>query len=318
MGIWCRLGRAEVLEPAEVSGSAHEKGGDAWTIGSLLAWAAGDFRTRGIESPRLEAELLLSEVLASDRVRLIVDSQRPLAESELEAFRSVFKRRRAGEPTAYILGRREFFGREFQVNPSVLIPRPDTEILLSVALKRTSHRSLAGRALDLCTGSGCVAISFALERRTWQVTGTDLSVEALDVARRNALALGAIWGLRFLPGDLFLALENPERFELITANPPYIPSGEIETLDLGVRKFEPNCALDGGQDGMNFYPRLAEGALAYLVPGGVLAVEVGAGQAEAVGSIFAAHGFEAIENEKDYGGHRRVVSGKAPRQKVLP
>ncbi len=287
---------------------------DSWTIGRVLLWATDDFKKKGLESPRLEAEILLGAILGLDRVRLIVDAARPLESEELSAFKKSIQRRRGGEPSAYILGKREFFGRDFIVNRHVLIPRPDTEILLEEALERTAHRDLSGRALDLCTGSGCVAISFALARRTWQVTGTDLSEDALSVARRNAEKLGAVWGVRFLPGDLFAALDAAEKFELITANPPYIPRQEVAELEPSVRDFEPNDALDGGEDGLDFYPRLLEGALHHLVVGGVLAVEVGAGQAPDVAAQFAKAGFTDVRTKKDYGGHERVVSGRAPRR----
>lgn len=287
---------------------------DSWTIGRVLSWATDDFKKKGLSSPRLEAEILLGAILGLDRVRLLVDSARPLSTVELSSFKESIKRRRSGEPTAYILGRREFFGRDFIVSRHVLVPRPDTEILVEEALERTAHRNLSGRALDLCTGSGCVALSFALARRTWQITATDLSEDALHVARRNAEKLGAVWGVRFLQGDLFGALAETERFELITANPPYIPSEEISELDVGVRDFEPQKALDGGPDGLDFYPRLLEGARRYLVPGGVLAVEVGAGQAAQVSQIFEREGFTDLRNKKDYGGILRVVSGRAPRR----
>lgn len=285
---------------------------DPWTIRRVLTWASDDFKKRGFESPRLEAEILLGSILGVDRVRLIVDATRPLSDDELGAYRSVIQRRREGEPSAYILNQREFFGREFYVDSRVLVPRPDTETLVEVALHRTRHRYLDGRALDLCTGSGCVALSFALERRTWKVTATDLSEEALRVARKNALRLGALWGVRFLPGDLFGAVLEEERFELITANPPYISPSEIETLDRGVRDFEPRLALDGGRMGLEFYPKIAAGALRQLVPGGVLAIEVGAGQASSVAEILTGLGYEALETAKDYGGHERVVSARRP------
>ena len=192
-----------------------------------------------------------------------------------------------------------------------LVPRsPIAELILSGFEPWLAQAP--ARILDLCTGSGCVALSFALERRTWQVTATDLSEEALAVARGNALRLGALWGVRFLPGDLFAALRTEERFELVTANPPYISPEELETLDRGVRDYEPRLALDGGEHGLGFYPRIVEGALHHLVPGGVLAVEVGAGQATAVARTLQDRGFTAIECTRDYGGHERVVSGKRP------
>ena len=286
---------------------------DSWTIQKIAAWAADDFKKRGLESPRLEAEILLASVLKVDRVRLIIDGQRPLTEQELGAYREVIRRRRSGEPVAYILGKREFFGREFFVDQRVLIPRPDTEVLLETALEKTAHRHLSGRALDLCTGSGCVALSFALQRRTWQVTGTDLSQDALEVAQKNAIRLGALWGVRFVPGDLFAALRPGEKFELITANPPYIPNAEIEQLEVGVRDFEPQSALAGGSSGLDFYERICAEARQFLVPGGVLAFEVGAGQAPDVEKLLVGAGFERQERRRDLGGHERVVAAHAPR-----
>jgi release factor glutamine methyltransferase len=288
---------------------------DDWTIARVLRFATEDFQKRSHASPRLDAELLLGDVLGVDRVQLLVQSSRLLTTSELGRFREVIRRRRAGEPVAYILGRREFYGRTFLVDPRALVPRPETELLVEVALRRTSHRHLSGRALDLCTGSGCVAISFALDRRTWQVTATDISEDALELARRNAEALGAVWGMDFRAGDLFGAVPSTSRFELILSNPPYIPTAEIPGLMADVRDFEPTLALDGGPDGLSFYTRLAEEAPLHLVKGGVLAVEVGAGQATDVAALFARAGMVEPEIEKDYAGHGRVVSarrGSAP------
>ncbi len=281
-----------------------------WTIARVLLWAAADFQKRGVPSPRLEADLLLAEVLKLDRVRLIIESSRPLSEEELTRYKSLIVRRRADEPTAYILGRREFFGAEFSITKDVLIPRSDTEVLVEVALERTAHRTLSGRALDLCTGSGCVGLSFARARRTWQITLTDKSPQALAVARKNTLALGVVWGVRLIESDLFSGLSPKERFELITANPPYIPSREVDHLDPMVRDHEPRMALDGGEDGLAFYEPLLRGALRHLVPGGVLAVELGAGQAHKVARLFEQAGFTDIVRTKDLGGHERVVSGR--------
>ncbi len=284
-----------------------------WTIQKALLWASEDFRKKGFDHPRLEAELLLGDVLQLDRVRLIVEGATPLSEQDLAQFRKNILRRRGGEPLAYIVGHREFFGRKFFVDARVLIPRADTEILVEAALKKTEHRALFGRVLDLCTGSGCVAISFAKRRPTWRVTGIDVSEDAILVARKNAIHHGALWGVRFLVGDLFAPLSPKERFELIVSNPPYISQADLETLDTTVRDFEPRLALSGGTSGLDFYPRLASGALSSLVPGGVLAVEVGAGQASDVENIFLAAGFTDPERLKDYGGHERVVLARAPR-----
>jgi len=279
-----------------------------WTIESVLRWATDDFRSRGIESPRLDADLLLASALGTTRVQLFVDAGKPLAADELGRFRELVKRRRAREPIAYILGTREFYGRSFRVDRRVLVPRPDTEALVEAALERTRAVSMSMRALDLCTGSGCVAITLARERPTSLVFATDASADALAVARDNALRLGAN-RVAFRLGDLYAAVDAALRFDLITANPPYIAAGEIGTLQPDVRDFEPRLALEAGSDGLALLRRVVAGAPAHLARAGVLAVEVGAGQAQAVGDLFAGAGFDAIEVRRDYARIERVVSG---------
>jgi release factor glutamine methyltransferase len=289
-----------------------------WTIADVLRWAADDFRARGIESPRLDAELLLARALGTTRIQLVVDAPRALSTEELARFREMVKRRRAHEPVAYILGEREFWGRVFRVDPRVLVPRPDTETLVEAALERTRYVSMSMRALDLCTGSGCVAITLAKERPTSVVYATDASEDALAVARENALRLGA-YNVVLRAGDLYAACparagtaEASLRFDVITANPPYIARGEMPTLMQDVRDFEPRLALEAGDDGLDVLRRVVAGAPAHLVAGGVLAVEVGAGQAPAVAELFRAAGFDAIELRRDYARIERVVSGVLP------
>lgn len=279
-----------------------------WTIADVLRWAADDFRGRGIESPRLDAEVLLARALGTTRIQLVVDARRALSPEELARFRDMVKRRRAREPVAYILGEREFWGRVFRVDRRVLVPRPDTETLVEAALDRTRHVSMSMRALDLCTGSGCVAITLAKERPTSAVYATDASEDALAVARENALRLGA-YNVALRAGDLYGAVDASLRFDLITANPPYIARGEVATLMQDVRDFEPRLALEAGEDGLDVIRRVVSGAPAHLAPGGLLAVEVGAGQAPAVGELFHAAGFDAIELRRDYARIERVVSG---------
>jgi release factor glutamine methyltransferase len=295
--------------PAGGSGAS----GEVWTIARVLRWAAEDLSRRGVtDSARLDAELLLSHATGLDRVRLIVDSARPLAPDELTRFRELHARRRRSEPIAYILGEREFYGLRFSVNQHVLIPRPDTEILVNVALERTRRLHLFGRALDVCTGSGCVAIAFAKERPTWFVTGSDISEPALEVARKNALELGAIWNVDFRQSDLFAAIASEPRFDLITANVPYIPDDEVLTLAADVKNHEPHLALCGGADGLAILRRLVKAAPGWLAPGGVLALEVGAEQAERVAKGLAAYRFAEVQLERDYAGIERVVSGRWP------
>jgi release factor glutamine methyltransferase len=285
---------------------------EAWTVARLLRWATEDLTKRGSDSPRLDAELLLGRTLGLDRVQLIVQHTRPLADEELAAFKRLFVRRRAREPIAYILGGREFYGFEVQVDRRVLVPRPDTEVLVDVALARTGARDMYGRALDLCTGSGCVAFALGLRRRTWKITGVDLSEDALVVARANAIRLGVARNVHFMHGDLFQSLRHGQRFELIVSNPPYIPSGEIPELMPEVRDFEPRLALDGGTDGYRVLQRLVAEAPAHLTPGGVLACELGAGQSDHVVELFEAAGFADVRRNEDLGGHERVVSGQLP------
>lgn len=279
----------------------------------MLRWAVEDLRKRGLqESPRLDAEVLLCHALKLTRVQLIVDANRPLSAEELGQYRSLIVRRRRAEPVAYILGQREFYGHSFRVTPAVLVPRPDTETLVNVALERTQLRSEFGRALDLCTGSGCVAISFAKARPTWHVTGADISPEALEIARFNALNLGAVWGVHFVQSDLFENLDPAQNYDLITANPPYISDADMEELSRDILDHEPGLALRGGPDGLTLMRQLVKTAVKRLTPGGVLAVELGAGQAPRVAQGLTAYGLLGVSIEKDYGGIERVVSGIAP------
>ncbi len=281
---------------------------DVWTVSAVLAWAAEDFRARGIERPRLDAEVLLACALGVTRVQLVIDAQRPLVPAELARFRELVQRRRAHEPVAYLVGQREFYGRLFRVDRRVLIPRPDTETLVDVGLARTRAVSMCTRALDLCTGSGCVGVTLGCERPTARVHATDASEGALAVARDNALRLGA-YNVSFGKGDLYEAVDPRCRFDLIVANPPYIVTGEVETLTRDIRDFEPRIALDGGVDGLAVLRRIIAGAPRFLAAGGTLAVEVGAGEAEAVAGLLAARGFEHVSVTRDYAKIPRVVDG---------
>jgi release factor glutamine methyltransferase len=283
---------------------------EAWSVQRVLRWAAQDFEKRGSPSARLDAEVLLAHVLGVERIRLFVEPGRALTPAELSRYREAIQRRRADEPVAYIIGHREFYGLDFLVDRRVLIPRPDTEALVEVALERTRTWSLYGRAVDLCTGSGCVAIAFARQRPTWEVTGIDLDPGTIELARDNALRLGTVHGVCFLASDLFTPLAAGERFDLVTCNPPYVPTEEYLELDRGIRDFEPRLALDGGKDGLVLTRRVVEACRERLVPGGVLCLEVGSGQATEVAGLCEAAGLTAIQRQRDYGGHERVVSGR--------
>jgi release factor glutamine methyltransferase len=273
----------------------------------MVKWATDDFRARGIESPRLDAELIVAHTLKIDRMRVILDADRPLEGAELVKLRDLVKRRRAFEPIAYLRGEREFYGLKFHVDKRVLVPRPDTETLVDAALGRSAHVSMCMRQLDLCTGSGCVAIAMARQRPTAQVFGSDVSPDALAVARDNALRLGA-YNTAFFESDLFAAFAG-KRFDVITANPPYIASAEISTLMPDVRDHEPRLALDGGEDGLDLVRRIVAEAPAHLEPGGLLAMEIGAGEAPATVALFEAGGFVDVRVHRDIARIERVVSG---------
>ncbi|MEY4510015.1 MAG: hypothetical protein RLZZ450_2137 [Pseudomonadota bacterium] len=283
---------------------------EAWTVRRIVAWMQADFERRGIDTPRLDADLLVAHALGVKRLTLFLDPDRPLIEAELTTIRALVERRRAREPIAYILGEREFYGRSFVVTRDVLIPRPDTETLVDTALTFLREGSVAGPVVDLCTGSGAVALTLAAECTDRALVATDVSVAALAIARQNADKLGLAERVSLREGDLFAALASDERFACITINPPYIGAHELPTLDADVRDYEPTLALDAGDDALSFYRRIAAQAGGHLVPGGALMVEVGFGQADAVRALFAEAGLGELGAVRDLGGIERVVTGK--------
>jgi release factor glutamine methyltransferase len=284
---------------------------EAWTVRRVIAWTQADFERRGLESARLDADLLVAHALGLKRIALYLDLDRPLIGSELSRIRQLVERRRAREPMAYILGEREFYGRAFEVNRDVLIPRPDTETLVECALTFLREGAPEGPLLDLCVGSGAVAVTLAAECPARSVVATDISQAALAVARRNTERHAVVERVSLREGDLLAALGLEERFACITVNPPYIPRAELAALAPDVRDFEPHLALDAGEDGLSFYRRLAQGAPAYLVPGGALMAEVGYDQAEQVAALWSEHGLRDVRCHKDLAGIARVVTGCA-------
>ncbi|HSN15829.1 MAG TPA: peptide chain release factor N(5)-glutamine methyltransferase [Anaeromyxobacteraceae bacterium] len=280
---------------------------EAWTPLKLLAWSQEWFSRKGVDAPRLTGELLLSHALRCERVRLYLDFDKPLGEAELAAFRELVKRRAEGEPTAYLVGRREFYGRPFRVSPAVLVPRPETELVVEAALAALPE---GGRALDLCTGSGAIGVSLALERKGARVVATDLSPAALAVARENAAALGA--EVELLEGDLFAPVPAGAPFDVIVSNPPYVPSGELPGLSREVRR-EPALALDGGADGLALLRRIVAEAPRHLAPGGALVLEMHESHAEPLPRLCLEAGFAGAEPRKDLAGlWRFVVARRGP------
>jgi release factor glutamine methyltransferase len=272
-----------------------------WTPLKLIAWTQDFFARKGVDAPRLTAELLLASALSCDRVRLYLDFDKPLGDPELSRFRDLVRRRADGEPTAYLVGKREFFGHVFRVDPRVLVPRPETELVVEAALAALPE---GGRALDLCTGSGCVAVSLALGRAGARVLATDVSPDALALARENAAALGAV--VELATGDLWAAVHGDERFHVVASNPPYVPTGELAGLSREVRR-EPCIALDGGEDGLAVLRRIVEGAPARLAPGGTLVVEMHERHVDVLPALCLAAGFERAEARRDLAGLPRLT-----------
>ena len=278
---------------------------EAWTVLKVLKWTTGYLAERGIEGGRLDAELLLADLLQLDRVGLYLNFDRPLDPGELARFRERVGRRARREPLQYILGRAEFWSLPFRVGPAVLVPRPDTEVLVEEALDRAP---VTPQILDVGTGSGAIAVALAHELPAARVTALDISATALAVAQQNAADNGVAERIRFVEGDLHALA--PEAFDLVVANPPYIAEGELAGLMPEVRDFEPRLALAGGADGLDAYRALARQAPRLLTAAGWLLVEVGAGQAEAVRALLAAAGLTNLFCRDDYAGVPRVVGGQ--------
>ena len=279
-----------------------------WTTLAVLDWTTQRFAEAGISSARLEAQLLLAHVLQCTRMQLYTGFDKPLAEAELAAYRGLIKRRLAGEPVAYLLGEHEFWGLPLFVDEHVLIPRPDSETVVEVARDTLPDRTAPCRVLDLCTGSGAIALALAKELPAAHVIATELSPGAAAIARKNAERNGFADRVEVRIGDLFAPVAG-ERFDLIVSNPPYIPTAVIATLSAEVHR-EPRLALDGGADGLAFYDRICAQAAAHLLPGAALVLEHGYDQADAVGARLAAAGFEQITLTHDLGKNPRVTSAR--------
>jgi len=278
-----------------------------WTILSLLQWTADYFRTHRVESPRTGAEILLAETLGCDRIDLYVRFDQPLIEAELARFKAVVKRRARGEPVAYITGKQGFWTLDLSVRESVLIPRPETETLVETALALLPADAAAAprRVLDLGTGAGAIVLALAAERPGHWYVASDRSPEALRQAQQNA----GPSGVDFFCGDWFHPLRPASApFDLILSNPPYIPTQDIDGLQVEVRAYEPRLALDGGQDGLSSLRRLIRGAPERLRAGGHLLLEIGCSQGPAVNAIIGETGaYDPPVIKKDDAGRDRVA-----------
>ena len=283
---------------------------ESWTIRRLLTWTEDFLRKKGIESARLESQILLAHALGCPKIQLYVRFDEEPSEQVRTAYREIIKKRSEGMPVAYLVGFREFYSLEFKVTPDVLIPRPETETLVLEALNAIKPLATP-RFLDLGTGSGCIAISLAKQRKTTLVTAVDQSAAALAIARENAQKHGVSEQITFLEGDLFEPV-GPDTFDLIVSNPPYIPTADIATLEADVRDHEPMKALDGGGDGLDFYRRIAAQAADYLNPGGFLFLEIGSTQQQEVQTLLTQAQLTLGPSFKDRGGLPRVVSARRP------
>lgn len=281
-----------------------------WTVRRVLEWTTAHLQKHGSETPRLDAEVLLAHARGCRRIQLYTDYDAELPEAVRSQMRELVQRRAKSEPVAYLVGHREFFSLDFLVTPAVLIPRPETETLVLEVL--TLAKTLPQpRLLDLCTGSGCVAIAVARNCPQATVTATDRSAAALDVARANVHKHHLEDRITLRCGDLFTALDAPERFHLVMCNPPYVPTAEIPRLAADVRAYEPREALDGGADGLEVIRRILREAPPYVVPGGWVLLELSPEQAPAVQQF--AQGLDAygeIALIKDLAGQPRVLRAR--------
>jgi release factor glutamine methyltransferase len=275
-----------------------------WTVRSLLAWARDWLSRKGVDSPRLDAELLLAHALGCDRVRLYVDSDKPLAAEELARFKPLLQRRGTREPVAYILCSKEFYGRAFELRPGVFIPRPETELLVQLALE-----ARPARVLDLCAGSGAVGVSIAAALPQAQVDMVELSPEAAGCARRNA-DKHAPGRVRIFEGDLFAALPEAIRYDAVVANPPYVPTLHGRQLAPEVALHEPHLALFAGEDGLAVIRRIVESLPQWLAPEGVFATEIDPSQGASVAEMLRQAGLTGVRVQRDLAGLDRHVAGR--------
>jgi release factor glutamine methyltransferase len=287
--------------------AALSPGAKSPTVAAVRRALAADFRAGGLDSPDLDARLLVAHALGLDHTALVAAQTRVVSADEQNTIRLVARRRLAHEPVARIVGMKEFWSLPLHIGPATLVPRPETETVVEAALSAIAARSAGGASLriaDLGTGSGAILLALLAERKDAFGVGTDASPAALAVARDNARRLGSTRAA-FLCCDMAAALRGP--FDMIVCNPPYIASADIEKLAPEVRLFDPRSALDGGPDGLEFYRAIAAAAPALLAPDGVLAVEVGAGQAEPAAALFAAAGLAPSPARSDLSGVPRAL-----------
>lgn len=279
-----------------------------WTIIKILDWTKQYFADRGVENPRLDAEVLLCAVLQCERIKLYMDFERPLTGAELSQYKNYVARRGQHEPLAYILGEKEFMRNSFKVTSATLVPRPETELLVESLIKAAQGLKADGdvKILDIGTGSGAIIVSLLDYLPNAKGVGVDISVDALIVAEENSRRIGVRERAGFMQSDLFSRIPADKKFDIIVSNPPYIPAADIVGLAKDVQK-EPRGALDGGADGLDFYSRIISEAMDHMTDEGILAFEVGINQAQVVAELCRKAGFKATAIRKDYADIERMV-----------
>jgi len=287
---------------------------DTWTIQKLLNWVAEYLGRKGIDSPRLSAELLLSHVLAKKRIELYTQFDQCVAEDQLARLRELVKRAGQHEPVAYLVGKTEFYSLELNVTPDCMIPRPETELLVERAIELLRTSSGTQLVCDLCTGSGCIAIAIAKNCPDARIIASDISDDALKVATQNVQKHLLDERVELLCGDLFepvTARLPGDGFDLIVCNPPYVSAAEYEALAKNVRDFEPRLALFAGPHGLDIFRRVIQEAGAFLKPGGALMLEIGFSQGRAIKELLEQTGiFAEIRFDKDLQNHDRIAIAK--------
>lgn len=276
------------------------------TIGDARAWAFDELKRAQPKSPHLDADLLLASVLSWDRVRILAHTEACISEEEWQRFQDLILRRAKGEPLQYLTGQREFYGVVFRTGPGALIPRPETEIMVEKGIELMKSRSKV-RFLDVGTGSGCIAISVALEIPSAAGWAVDISDRALEIARANANSHGVSGRILMIQSNLLDCFSRQPSFDFIFCNPPYVPLKDYDSLPSEVRDYEPHLALFGGESGMDFYRALAVEAPSRLTHRGYLLLELGAGQAEQVQRIIEKEGLSVEEILKDLQGIPRCL-----------
>ncbi|QDV18909.1 Release factor glutamine methyltransferase [Gimesia panareensis] len=297
----------DVKENSSTPESGSNASAEPWTVRRILDWTTAHLAKHGSDSPRLDAEVLLAYSRNCERIRLYTNYEDVVTEQQRATMRSLVQRRSNAEPVAYLVGKREFFGLDFFVDQNVLIPRPDTETLV-MELVEEAQKLTAPQILDLCTGSGCVAIAAASNCPNASFLATDISEAALSIAQKNAETNGLRERIQFLKSDCFAQIPAGAQFDLIASNPPYIPDAEIETLEADVRQHEPRLALAGGTDGLDFYRKIIQEAIPCLKEGGQLLLEFSPEQEAALRELLTASGnYRNIRVKTDLAHRSRVI-----------